>query len=72
MAIRELKCNSCGFEFEEIVKELDSEPGVFYHRGPGLDPVTCPKCESRDLERKLSASGFQLKGLGWTGKIRKS
>ena len=72
MALRDLKCTACGFEFEEIVKELSD--GRICYRGPDEEPVRCPKCSSTGLERKeiSHGTGFALKGFGWTGKLKKS
>ena len=41
MPIYEFACDSCGHEFEQLVR--------------GGNSAQCPKCESRELQRKLSA-----------------
>ncbi len=53
MPIYEYHCQSCGYELEEMQKFSD----------PPL--VVCPKCGESSLHKKISATGFQLKGTGW-------
>ena len=53
MPIYEYRCDNCGHELESIQKVSD-------------DPLkTCPVCEQGTLRKKISASGFRLKGGGW-------
>lgn len=53
MPTYEYRCVSCGHQFEAIHKMAD-------------DPLkTCPECNRDELERLVSAAGFQLKGTGW-------
>ena len=44
MPIYEYACNQCGEEFEKLVF--------------GNKPVDCPKCNSQDIKKKLSAFGM--------------
>ena len=53
MPIYEYRCDSCGHEFETIQKL--SEAAL----------TTCPACAEESLRKKVSASGFRLKGGGW-------
>tara|TARA_B100000674_G_C37775600_1_gene884674 strand:- start:161 stop:523 length:363 start_codon:yes stop_codon:yes gene_type:complete len=49
----EYQCQSCGFEFEKLQKISDK-------------PLKeCPKCERSELQKLVTAAGFQLKGTGW-------
>ncbi len=53
MPIYEYQCKSCGHQLEKIQKMSDA-------------PLTdCPACEQPALYKKVSASGFRLKGAGW-------
>jgi putative FmdB family regulatory protein len=53
MPIYEYRCDNCGHEFETIQKVSE-------------DPLkTCPACSEETLRKKISASGFRLKGGGW-------
>lgn len=51
MPIYELKCGTCGHEFESMQKMNDPNS-------------PCPKC-GKETERQISASNFHLKGGGW-------
>ena len=53
MPIYEYRCENCAHEHEVIQKISD----------PLLK--TCPACEKDALVKKISASGFRLKGGGW-------
>src|SRR5690242_14167883 len=53
MPIYEYHCTACNTDLEEIQKFSD----------PPL--TTCPKCGKNTLHKKMSLSGFQLKGTGW-------
>ena len=53
MPIYEYRCNSCGYEFEEVQRFSD----------PSFDK--CPSCGLITAERKVSISSFHLKGGGW-------
>ncbi len=53
MPIYEYQCQSCGHEYEALQKLSDA---------PLKD---CPACHKPDLAKKISASGFRLKGGGW-------
>ena len=53
MPTYEFACTACGFEFEAMRKMLD----------PHLP--NCARCQSSDVEKRVSASAFQLKGSGW-------
>ena len=53
MPIYEYQCNACGHSFEKRQKITDQ-------------PVTnCPECHKNEVQRLISAVGFQLKGTGW-------
>lgn len=53
MPIYEYVCTACGHEFDEIQKFSDK-------------PIRkCPECSKLKVEKKVSLSGFQLKGGGW-------
>lgn len=53
MPTYEYQCAACGEHTEKFQKISD-------------DPLLiCPHCHQANLERQLSASGFQLKGTGW-------
>ena len=53
MPIYEYRCSACGQEHEVLQKV--SEP-----------PLTeCPACGKPELQKQLTAAGFQLKGSGW-------
>lgn len=53
MPIYEYQCNQCGHRLESFEKMTDA-------------PLTdCPSCGKPDLQRLVSAAGFQLKGTGW-------
>ena len=53
MPIYEYRCEECGHELEAIQKMSD-------------DPLTkCPNCNNESLVKKISATGFRLKGGGW-------
>ena len=52
MPIYEYQCPACGENFEKLVKvRADAPP--------------CPECGATDVVKKVSASGFILKGGGW-------
>ena len=53
MPIYEYQCSSCGHE-ESALEKMDA-PRV----------KQCPACGSGELQRLVSAAGFQLKGSGW-------
>lgn len=53
MPIYEYACQACGHEFEVIQKMVD------------LPLEQCPACAENALKKKISASGFRLKGTGW-------
>ncbi len=53
MPIYEYQCQGCHHRFEQIQKMSDA-------------PVTlCPNCNQNQVQRLISAAGFQLKGTGW-------
>lgn len=53
MPIYEYQCKACGHQMEAIQKFSDA-------------PLKeCPDCKKKQLERLVSAAGFQLKGGGW-------
>lgn len=51
MPIYEYQCETCSFEFEELVR--------------GGDKVTCPHCKSDSVRRKMST--FSKKSCGGCG-----
>ena len=53
MPIYEYQCQSCGHLHEALQKVSDA---------PLVD---CPACGAPQLRKKISASGFRLKGGGW-------
>ena len=53
MPIYEYQCAACGHILEALQKV--SEPPL----------KTCPECHKPKLEKKVSATSFQLKGTGW-------
>ena len=53
MPIYEYRCDQCGHQFEVLQKISDA-------------PVkNCPKCNSNNPRRLVSAVAFKLKGTGW-------
>lgn len=46
MPIYEYKCEKCGSCFEKLVFGSDKEP------------VFCPECKAKDVQRQLSCTGF--------------
>lgn len=52
MPIYEYVCESCGGEFERLVRI-------------GAEPPPCPDCESAEVRKRVSAASFVLKGGGW-------
>ena len=53
MPIYEYVCDGCGHGFEALRKLSDA---------PLVD---CPKCNAPEVRKRLSSSGFRLKGGGW-------
>lgn len=53
MPIYEYQCQACQHELEALQKVSD----------PLL--VDCPQCKQPELQKKVSAAGFRLKGGGW-------
>ncbi|PIE37903.1 MAG: transcriptional regulator [Gammaproteobacteria bacterium] len=53
MPIYEYQCQSCGDSLEALQKVSDA---------PLVD---CPTCGKPDLQKKVSAAAFRLKGGGW-------
>jgi putative FmdB family regulatory protein len=52
MPIYEYRCESCGHEFERLVKISAPTPD-------------CPECGAGPARKKVSASSFVLQGGGW-------
>lgn len=53
MPIYEYECGACGHRLEAFQKMTDQ-------------PLTdCPMCQKPNLQKWVSAAGFQLKGTGW-------
>ncbi|MDO6562576.1 zinc ribbon domain-containing protein [Amphritea sp. 1_MG-2023] len=53
MPIFDFACRDCGHEFEKLLLKSDA---------PAPE---CAVCESADVIKKVSASGFRLSGTGW-------
>jgi putative FmdB family regulatory protein len=53
MPIYEYQCRSCGHQLEAFQK-ISEEP-----------LQECPACHQGELQKLISAAGFQLKGSGW-------
>ena len=53
MPIYEYQCEACGEQLDKLQKMSDAPL------------TTCPNCEKETLKKKISASGFRLKGTGW-------
>jgi putative FmdB family regulatory protein len=52
MPIYEYGCLTCGADFEKLMKMDAPQP-------------PCPECGAIEVQKKVSASGFVLKGSGW-------
>lgn len=53
MPIYEYQCTACGHQLEAFQKMSEA-------------PLTeCPNCHKANLQKLVSAAGFQLKGTGW-------
>lgn len=53
MPLYEYVCKACGNELEALQKI-------------SADPLKdCPQCQQPELEKRISAAGFRLKGSGW-------
>lgn len=53
MPIYEFCCDDCGHEFESLQRLSDPLPDA------------CPSCGKPNVQKKISAAGFRLKGGGW-------
>lgn len=53
MPIYEYQCKACDNSLE-ILQKISDAP-----------LTTCPSCEQETLQKKISATGFRLKGTGW-------
>ncbi|MEK6749164.1 MAG: zinc ribbon domain-containing protein [Pseudomonadota bacterium] len=53
MPTYEYQCTTCGHALEAFQRMSDAQL------------TDCPACGKPTLEKKISASGFQLKGTGW-------
>lgn len=53
MPIYEYQCQACG-EAHEALQKISDAP-----------LVDCPACGKPDLQKKVSAAAFRLKGGGW-------
>ena len=53
MPIHEFKCNSCNYEFELLIMNKDE-----------LEAVRCPKCQSPECNKLMSATNHQISGQG--------
>ncbi len=53
MPIYEYQCNACHHTFDALQKMSDA-------------PLkACPSCGQNEVDKLVSAAGFQLKGTGW-------
>jgi len=52
MPIYEYRCQECGEKFEKFVRSA---------KNPGPE-IKCPKCGGQQVEKLLSAFGFQISG----------
>ena len=53
MPIYEYSCKKCHHQFELMRRLSDTSL------------PSCPACQDHDVDRLVSAAGFQLKGTGW-------
>ncbi len=53
MPIYEYQCGACGHRMEAF-QNISEEP-----------LKSCPECQKDELQKLVSAAGFQLKGGGW-------
>ncbi|OCC14354.1 putative regulatory protein, FmdB family [Dissulfuribacter thermophilus] len=53
MPIHEFKCESCDYEFELLIMNKEE-----------LEAVRCPKCQSPECNKLMSASNFSVAGGG--------
>ncbi len=53
MPIYDYKCSQCGHEIE-VIQKINDKPKTI-----------CPKCNTKSLNRLISAPSFRLKGSGW-------
>lgn len=53
MPIYEYECSLCGHRLEAFQKMSDAPL------------INCPECNKPNLQKLISAAGFQLKGTGW-------
>ncbi len=51
MPIHEFQCNSCNYVFELLLMSQAE-----------IDNVRCPKCQSPEVEKLMSASNFNMAG----------
>lgn len=54
MPIYEFKCKDCNNEFEILIMKQN------------LSKLKCSRCNSTNIERKISLNSFSLKGNGWS------
>ncbi len=53
MPFYEYECRACGHQFDTLQKISD------------VPLKKCPECGKNQLQKLVSAAGFQLKGSGW-------
>ncbi|MBS0350966.1 MAG: zinc ribbon domain-containing protein [Proteobacteria bacterium] len=53
MPLYEYQCKNCG-NTSEVLQKVSDAPAI-----------NCPHCGTDGLQRKISATRFQLKGQGW-------
>ena len=53
MPIYEYACHDCHNHFE-LMQKINDAPAS-----------TCPHCQGKNVDKLVSAAGFQLKGTGW-------
>ncbi len=53
MPLHEFKCSSCDYEFELLIMNKSE-----------LEEVRCPKCQSPEVGKLMSATNYQVGGGG--------
>ncbi len=53
MPIHEFKCQSCDYEFELLIMNKEE-----------MEAVRCPKCQSPECNKLMSATNYQMSGGG--------
>lgn len=53
MPIYEFECRTCGHVWDRLQRLSDP------------DPEACPDCAAQQVQRRVTAAAFRLKGAGW-------